>query len=81
MLRKNFVATYNFIVATKVEKNYRKNVATHKFMSRHNEELKPEIFVATIGSYVVTLREAPRRELQNVATFSKTVTTQLEQKS
>ena len=35
-----------------VEKNYRKNVATHKFMSQQNEELKVEIFV---GSYVTTL--------------------------
>ena len=27
-------------VATKVEKNYKKNVATQKIMLRHNEELK-----------------------------------------
>ena len=42
---------------TKVENNYRKNVTTKKFMSRHNEELKVEIFVDTIGSYVATLIE------------------------
>ena len=39
---------------TKEEKNYRKNVATQKFMSQHNEEPKAEIFVTTTGSYVVT---------------------------
>ena len=38
MLRGNYVAT-------KVEKNYKKNVTTQNFMSRHNEELKAEIFV------------------------------------
>ena len=36
----NFVATKTSIVAPKVEKNYKKNVATQKIMSRHNEELK-----------------------------------------
>ena len=45
------------MVATKVEKNYRKNVATHKFMLRYNEELKAKIFVVTIGSFVATLIE------------------------
>ena len=49
--------------------NYRKNVATQKFMLRHNEELKAKIFVTKIGSY------APRRELQISATFSKTIVT------
>ena len=44
----NSVATKTFIVAIKVEKNYKKNVVTQKLMLRHNEELKVEIFVATI---------------------------------
>ena len=55
MLRGNSVATYNFIITTKVDENYRKNVTTHKFMSRHNEKLKAKISVTTIGSYVTTL--------------------------
>ena len=46
----------------KIEKNYKKNVATQKFMSRHDEELKAEIFVAIIGSYVATLIEEKRLE-------------------
>ena len=45
----NPVAIRTFIVATKVEKKY-KNVLTQKIMLRHNEELKAEIFVVTIGS-------------------------------
>ena len=44
----NSVATKPFIVVTKVEKNYKKNFTTQKLMLRHNEELKVEIFVATI---------------------------------
>ena len=47
---------------TKFEKNYRKNVATQKFLSRHNEELKAEIFVVTIESYVETLIEEKHLE-------------------
>ena len=42
---------------TKIEKNNRNNVVTKKFMSRHNDELKAEIFVATIRSHVTTLIE------------------------
>ena len=44
----NSVVTKTSIVATKFEKNYKKNVVTHKIMSRYNEELKAEIFVATL---------------------------------
>ena len=44
----NFFTTKTFIVATKDEKNYKKNVATWKIMSRHNEALKTEIFVVTM---------------------------------
>ena len=33
MLRGNSITTKEFIVVTKVEKNYRKNVVTHEFMS------------------------------------------------
>ena len=40
----NSIATKTSIVATKVQKN----VATQKIISRHNEKLKPEIFVTTI---------------------------------
>ena len=47
---------------TKVDENYRKNVATQKFMSRHNEELKAKIFLATIESYVTTLIDEKRLE-------------------
>ena len=36
----NYVVTKTSIVAIKVEKNYKKNVATQKIMSRNNEELK-----------------------------------------
>ena len=43
----NSVATKTSIVETKVEKNYKKNVATHKIMSRHNEELKVEISITS----------------------------------
>ena len=42
MMRGNSVAIYNFIVVTKVDENYRNNVATKKIMSQHNEELKVE---------------------------------------
>ena len=44
----NSIATKTFIVVTKVEKNYKKNVATQKIMLQHNEELKAEISVATM---------------------------------
>ena len=44
----NFVVTKTSIVATKVDKNYKKNVVTHKIMLRHNEELKAEISVTTM---------------------------------
>ena len=44
----NFVATKTSIVATKADKNYKKNVVTHKIMLRHNEELKAEISVTTM---------------------------------
>ena len=43
----NSVATKTSIIATKAEKNYKKNVATQKIMLPHNEELKIEIFVVT----------------------------------
>ena len=36
----NSVGTKTSIVATKPKKNYKKNVATSKIMSRHNESLK-----------------------------------------
>ena len=42
-----YVATKESIVTTKDEKNCKMNVATQKSMSRHNEELKAEIFVLT----------------------------------
>ena len=41
----NYVAIKTSIVVTKVEKNYKKNVATQKIMSRRNEELKVEISI------------------------------------
>ena len=44
----NSVAITTSIIAKKVEKNYKKNVATQKIMSRHNEELKAEIYVTTM---------------------------------
>ena len=54
-------------------------------MSRHNEELKVEVFITTIGSYVTTLIDLGfllyLYGLQNVATFLKIVMTQLEQES
>ena len=43
-----YVAIKKYIVATKDVKNCKMNVATHKSMSRHNEELKAEISVATM---------------------------------
>ena len=33
---------------TKIKKNYKKNVAKQKILSRHNEELKAKIYVATM---------------------------------
>ena len=50
----NSFATKTSIVETKDEKNYKKNVGTQKLMSRHNEELKAEISVATKENYVAT---------------------------
>ena len=44
----NSVMKKTSIVGKKVEKNYKKNVATQKIMSRHNEELKGEISVMTM---------------------------------
>ena len=44
----NSVATKTSTVAIKGEKNYKKNVVTQKIMSRHNEELKVEISVASM---------------------------------
>ena len=43
-----YVTTKKSIVATKDEKNCKMNVVTQKSMSLHNEELKVEIFVATM---------------------------------
>ena len=48
----NSIATKTSIVATKAEKNYKKNVVTQKIMSPHNEELKTEISVAIKENYV-----------------------------
>ena len=44
----NSITIKTSIVATKVEKNCKKNVATLKIMSRHTEKLKVEIFVMTM---------------------------------
>ena len=44
----NSVATNKSYVATKVERNYKTNVATQKSMSRHNEEINGEISVTTM---------------------------------
>ena len=44
----NSVMTKTSIVMTKVKNNYKKNVAMQQIMSRHNEELKEEISVATM---------------------------------
>ena len=46
------------IVATEVEKNYKKNVATQKLMLRHNKELNEEISIATKEDYVETIKVA-----------------------
>ena len=43
-----YVATKKFIVMTKYVKNCKMNVAKQKTMSRHNEELKAEISIATM---------------------------------
>ena len=43
-----YFVTNKSIVAIKDEKNCRMNVETQKSMSQHNEELKAEIFVATM---------------------------------
>ena len=50
------IVTKTATVATKVEKNYKKNVATHKLMLRHNKELKAEVSVATKEDYVATIK-------------------------
>ena len=42
----NSVVTKMAIVATKVEKNYKKNVATQKLMLRYNKKLKANISIA-----------------------------------
>ena len=50
----NSVVTKTSIVATKIEKDYKKNVETQKIMSRHNEELKESLsrqFLSTISQY------------------------------
>ena len=47
MLRGNPVATYKFIIATKVEKSYKKNVPTQKFMVVENAEKNYKKNVAT----------------------------------
>ena len=44
------------IIATEVEKNDKKIVATQKQMSRHNNELKTDIFVTTKENYVAKLK-------------------------
>ena len=44
----NSVVTKTTPIATIVKNNYQTNVVTQKSMSRHNEELKAEISVATI---------------------------------
>ena len=46
-VEENSIATKTIIVARKVEKNYKKNVVMQKILSRHNEELKAEVSVAT----------------------------------
>ena len=54
----NYVATKTFIIAIKVKRNYKKNVATKKLMLRHNEELKVDISVMTKEDYIVTIKAA-----------------------
>ena len=51
-VEENSVVTKTFIVMKKVENNYKKNVATQKIMSRHNEELKEEISIVIRENYV-----------------------------
>ena len=58
----NSIATKTSIVTTKVEKNYKKNVATHKIMLRHNEELKAKISITTKENYVTTENGRERRQ-------------------
>ena len=58
----NSVATKTSIVTTKVEKNYKKNVATHKIMLRHNEELKAKISITTKENYVAIENGRERRQ-------------------
>ena len=58
----NFVVTKTSIVSKKKEKNYKKNVAMHKIMSRHNEELKAEISIATKENYVATKNGREKRQ-------------------
>ena len=47
-VEEKFFATKKSIVATKDKNNCKMNVVTQKSMSRHNEELKVEISVATM---------------------------------
>ena len=54
----NVVTTKTTIVATEVEKNDKKIVATQKQMLRHNNELKADISVATKKNYVATIKAA-----------------------
>ena len=41
-VEENSIATMTSIVVKKVDKKYKKNVATQKILLRHNEELKTE---------------------------------------
>ena len=52
----NVVTTKTTIVATKSEENDKKIVVTQKWMLRHNNELKANIFVATKENYVAIIK-------------------------
>ena len=52
----NSVVTKTTIVLKEFEKNYNKNVVTQKLMSRHNKEMKVEIFVATKEDYITIIK-------------------------
>ena len=52
----NSIATNTATIAIDIEKNYKKNVVTHKLMLRHSKELKVEVFVTTKEDYVVTVK-------------------------
>ena len=52
----NVVVTKTTIVVTKVEKNDKKIVATHKRMLRHNNELKVDTSIATKENYFMTIK-------------------------